>query len=92
LPSDQYGNVNAANVVTNLTRTFPSIRAGLVVAIGGGVPSKANDIRLGDVVVGSRVIQYDLGKLSAMEVTDDSLAESSAPTTKHCGFCATGGA
>lgn len=62
LPSDQYGNVNAANVVTNLTRTFPSIRAGLMVGIGGGVPSKSNDIRLGDVVVGSRVVQYDLGK------------------------------
>lgn len=62
LPAHQYGTNNAANVVTNLKRTFPSIRAGLMVGIGGGVPNKA-DIRLGDVVVGTRVMQYDLGKL-----------------------------
>ncbi len=61
LPAQQYGTINAANVVTNLKRTFPSIRAGLMVGIGGGVPSKA-DIRLGDVVVGTRVMQYDLCK------------------------------
>lgn len=61
LPITQYGTINAANVVTNLTRTFPSIRAGLMVGIGGGVPSKA-DVRLSDVVVGIRVMQYDMGK------------------------------
>ncbi|CAG9997124.1 unnamed protein product [Clonostachys byssicola] len=34
LPVGQYGTNNAANVVTNLRRTFPSIRAGLMVGIG----------------------------------------------------------
>ena len=34
-----------------------------MVGIGGGVPSKA-DVRLGDIVVGTRVIQHDLGKLT----------------------------
>ncbi|EXK25028.1 hypothetical protein FOMG_18286 [Fusarium oxysporum f. sp. melonis 26406] len=34
LPHDQYGNNNAAHVLSNLTRTFPSIRRGLVVGIG----------------------------------------------------------
>ncbi|KAJ5290909.1 hypothetical protein N7478_000160 [Penicillium angulare] len=62
LPTNQYGIVNAANVVTNLKRTFTSIRVGLMVGIGGGVPSKV-DIRLGDVVVGTRVMQIDLGKI-----------------------------
>jgi ankyrin repeat protein/nucleoside phosphorylase len=33
-----------------------------MVGIGGGVPSPANDIRLGDVVVGTRVMPYDLSK------------------------------
>ncbi|KAJ3480013.1 hypothetical protein NLG97_g8169 [Lecanicillium saksenae] len=61
LPATQYGTNNAANVVTHLVRTFPSIRLGLMVGIGGGVPSMA-DIRLGDIVVGTRVMQYDLGK------------------------------
>ncbi|KAL4900148.1 nucleoside phosphorylase domain-containing protein [Aspergillus multicolor] len=62
LPAMQYGTINAANVVTNLRRTFPSIRAGLMVGIGGGVPGK-DDIRLGDIVVGTRVMQSDLGKV-----------------------------
>ncbi|RBA10996.1 hypothetical protein FPRO05_14321 [Fusarium proliferatum] len=62
LPEGRYGLNNAANVLTHLVRTFPSIRAGLMVGIGGGVPSKA-DTRLGDIVVGTRVMQYDLGKI-----------------------------
>ncbi|KAJ6111442.1 hypothetical protein N7523_007503 [Penicillium sp. IBT 18751x] len=51
-----------------MKRTFTSLRFGLMVGIGGGVPSKT-DIRLGDVVVskpsdgGSGVIQYDFGKM-----------------------------
>jgi nucleoside phosphorylase len=62
LPTAQYGANNVANIATNLKRTFPSIRLGLMVGIGGGVPSMA-DIRLGDIVVGTRVMQYDLGKI-----------------------------
>ncbi|KAJ5675423.1 hypothetical protein N7462_008320 [Penicillium macrosclerotiorum] len=62
LPDGQYGTNNAAIVMTNMKRTFPSIRACLMVGIGGGVPSKA-DVRLGDIVVGTRVMQYDLGKV-----------------------------
>jgi hypothetical protein len=49
--------------------TFPAIRFGLMVGIGGGVPSKKIDIRLGDVVVSKPtagtfggVLQYDFGK------------------------------
>jgi nucleoside phosphorylase len=62
LPTDQYGIVNAANVATNIRRTFPAIRVGLMVGIGGGVPSQV-DVRLGDIVVGTRVMQIDLGKI-----------------------------
>ncbi|KAK2923678.1 Ankyrin repeat [Fusarium oxysporum f. sp. vasinfectum] len=61
LPIDQYGTNNAASVLSNMRRTFPNIEIGLMVGIGGGVPLKA-DIRLGDIVVGVRVMQYDLGK------------------------------
>ncbi|KAF6835506.1 hypothetical protein CMUS01_05730 [Colletotrichum musicola] len=60
LPTGQYGTNNAANVVSNLKKSFPSIRVGLMVGIGGGAPSKC-DIRLGDVV-GTRVMQCDLRK------------------------------
>lgn len=57
----QYGTVKAARVATDLKRTFPCIRATLMVGIGGGCPGQG-DIYLGDVVVGTRVMQYDLGK------------------------------
>ncbi|KAF5545319.1 ankyrin protein 3 [Fusarium phyllophilum] len=61
LPDAQYGLNNAASVLSNMRRTFPNIEIGLMVGIGGGVPRKA-DIRLGDIVVGVRVMQYDIGK------------------------------
>lgn len=74
LPADQYGTNNAAIVITNLKRTFPAIRVGLMVGIGGGVPTKT-DIRLGDIVVGTRVMQYDLGKM----VGDSRIQQTATP-------------
>jgi nucleoside phosphorylase len=62
------GTISAATVSAHMQTTFCSIRFGLMVGIGGGVPSTDNDIRLGDVVVskpsGVRVgvVQYDYGK------------------------------
>lgn len=61
LPNAQYGTNNAAIVATNLKRSFPSIQLGLMVGIGGAAPNQA-DLRLGDIVVGVRVMQYDMGK------------------------------
>ncbi|GFF40652.1 ankyrin repeat and protein kinase domain-containing protein 1 [Aspergillus udagawae] len=78
LPAAQYGTNNAANVMTNMKRTFSAIRAGLLVGIGGGVPSKA-DVRLGDVVVGTRVMQYDLGKV----VGNGQLRRTAIPRIPH---------
>ncbi|WDK09299.1 hypothetical protein CGRA01v4_00577 [Colletotrichum graminicola] len=63
LPLGQYGTNNAAIVASNMRSSFPSIRVGLMVGIGGGVPGDGFDIRLGDVVVSTTVIQYDLGKI-----------------------------
>ncbi|KAF4341379.1 Pfs domain protein [Fusarium beomiforme] len=59
LPS--YGTNNAAVVASHMSRTFPGIQVSMMIGIAGGVPTKA-DIRLGDVVVGIRVVQYDMGK------------------------------
>jgi nucleoside phosphorylase len=68
------GNNQAASVATQLMNDFPSIRFGLLVGIGGGVPDgEDNDIRLGDVVVSKPtatfggVVQYDMGKVKAGE-------------------------
>jgi nucleoside phosphorylase len=62
LPACYYGTNNAATVANNIERSFPSIHIRLMVGIGGGAPGKL-DLRLGDIVVGSRVMQYDLGKI-----------------------------
>ncbi|KAF5712420.1 ankyrin protein [Fusarium mundagurra] len=67
LPKGMIGNVPAATVASHLVTTFPSIKAGLMVGIGGGVPS--NKVRLGDVVVGTSsgdypgVVKWDAGKV-----------------------------
>ncbi|KAJ5899264.1 hypothetical protein N7495_004008 [Penicillium taxi] len=55
LPDGEYGTASAANVATNMLNTFHNVRIGLMVGIGGGVPSEKHDVRLGDVV-------YDFGK------------------------------
>lgn len=68
LPLGGYGTVSAAGVAINMVRSFPNIRIGLMVGIGGGAPSKQHDIRLGDIVVSTPsdgnggVFQYDFGK------------------------------
>ncbi|KAL4811582.1 hypothetical protein BDW67DRAFT_41010 [Aspergillus spinulosporus] len=68
LPNGVYGTVSATTVVSCMRLTFPRLQFGLMVGIGGGVPSKGNDIRLGDVVVSKPggkyggVIQYNYGK------------------------------
>ncbi|KAI9683447.1 MAG: hypothetical protein M1820_010920 [Bogoriella megaspora] len=62
MPSGAYGTTSAAVIAESMMRTFTSIRFNLMVGIGGGVPNATNDIRLGDVVVSTGVIQYDYGK------------------------------
>lgn len=61
------GNNPATAVAMQMRATFKRLRFGLMVGIGGGVPT-ASDIRLGDVVVSkpdktfAGVVQYDFGK------------------------------
>lgn len=65
LPNGEIGNNAAANIVTQMINTFPSIKFGLMVGIGGGIPGR---VRLGDIVVSRPsgpfpgVVQWDLGK------------------------------
>ncbi|PLN86206.1 hypothetical protein BDW42DRAFT_201158 [Aspergillus taichungensis] len=72
LPDSVYGTVFAATVVSRMCSTFPRLQFALMVGIGGGVPSKNPDIRLGDIVVGklgknhNGVVQYDYGKASLL--------------------------
>ncbi|KAI1455233.1 ankyrin repeat protein [Annulohypoxylon moriforme] len=65
LPKGKIGTNSAATVATRMVDTFPSIKVGLMVGIGGGIPP---NVRLGDVVVSAPVdeypgvVQWDLGK------------------------------
>ncbi|KAF7125986.1 hypothetical protein CNMCM5793_002345 [Aspergillus hiratsukae] len=68
------GKAAAANAAVNMVRTFPKIRFGLMVGIGGGATDapgpgvSTTDIFLGDVVVSQPhgdhggILQYDMGK------------------------------
>jgi nucleoside phosphorylase len=68
LPAGCIGNNPAAAVGAQMRAKFKGIRFGLMVGVGGGVPSVKNDIRLGDVVVShphqtfGGLVQYDTGK------------------------------
>lgn len=68
LPEGEYGTTSAATVARDMLHSFPNIRIGLMVGIGGGVWTAKHDVRLGDVVVSTRdggqggVFQYDFGK------------------------------
>ncbi|OAQ60153.1 G-protein beta WD-40 repeats containing protein [Pochonia chlamydosporia 170] len=50
LPDGEYGTPSAASVATNMLHSFPNVRIGVLVGIGGGAPSPKHDIRLGDIV------------------------------------------
>ncbi|KAH8684468.1 putative kinesin [Tricladium varicosporioides] len=68
LPAGLMGNGPAAIVANSMQRSFP-IKFGLMVGVGGGVWSKKDDIRLGDIVVSQPtgvhggVVQWDFGKM-----------------------------
>lgn len=68
LPDGEYGTASAASVARDMLHSFPNIRIGLMVGIGGGAPSPKHDIRLGDIVISAPrdgkggVFQYDFGK------------------------------
>ncbi|KAF5556910.1 purine uridine phosphorylase [Fusarium mexicanum] len=70
LPHGEYGIAPAASVARDMLHSFPNIRIGLMVGIGGGAPSPKHDIRLGDIVVSAcddgihgGVFNFDHGKV-----------------------------
>ncbi|KAL5610976.1 hypothetical protein FOBRF1_007093 [Fusarium oxysporum] len=84
LPKGQIGNNPAATVAAFMVSTFPSIRFGLMVGIGGGIPPK---VRLGDVVVSTPVgqfpgvVQWDFGKAKEGGSFERTGSLSSPPTS-----------
>jgi nucleoside phosphorylase len=62
LPAGSIGLVSASTVVASMRSTFPSIRFAFMVGIAGGSPRPTIDVRLGDVIIGTKVIPYRSGK------------------------------
>ncbi|KAH8690887.1 putative G-protein beta WD-40 repeat-containing protein [Talaromyces proteolyticus] len=48
LPAERIGKVSAATVASNMLRSFPAIRFGLMVGVGGGVPPDRNNNGVGE--------------------------------------------
>ncbi|KAE8153693.1 nucleoside phosphorylase domain-containing protein [Aspergillus avenaceus] len=78
LPTGHYGLVSTSGVADDMKARFPSIKLGFLVGIGGGAPSPKNDIRLGDVVIGTKIIQYGFGRKvnAAFKVTGHTFSPS----------------
>lgn len=64
----EYGSSSASRLVRDMIHAFPSIRAALLVGIGGAAPSSNHDIRLGDIIVGESVLQLDFGKTNQDQI------------------------
>ncbi|OJJ67574.1 hypothetical protein ASPBRDRAFT_135362 [Aspergillus brasiliensis CBS 101740] len=65
LPAETPGVVSASAVETTMRITFPSIQFTLMVGIAGAVPGpEKEDVRLGDVVIGTRIVPYEFGKVT----------------------------
>ena len=68
LPLGRIGKVPAGLVAKDMWRSFPKLRCGLMVGIGGGIPTEEMDMRLGDIAVSKPgykdggVVQYDYGQ------------------------------
>jgi hypothetical protein len=51
LSEGEYGISSIISVARDMLHSFPNVRIGLMVGIGGGVLSLKHDIRLGDIVI-----------------------------------------
>jgi nucleoside phosphorylase len=80
LPAEYYGVKSAGSTAEDMLYIFPNITIVLMVGIGGGLPTRRHDIRLGDVVVSAArngmggVFQYDWGRMTLGQ---------SFPTTRY---------
>ncbi|KAL7793811.1 hypothetical protein V8C37DRAFT_409391 [Trichoderma ceciliae] len=93
LPDGEYGTVAASAVARDMLHSFPNVRIGLMVGIGGGVPSERHDIRLGDVVVSATrnreggVFQYDFGKTIQAQEFQNTIVLDQPPMLLRSAVC-----
>ncbi|BCS19634.1 uncharacterized protein APUU_20066S [Aspergillus puulaauensis] len=61
-PSGWHGRIRASTIASDMRSSFPRMRFVLIVGIAGGAPSPKEDVRLGDVVLGTQVVPWNTGK------------------------------
>lgn len=61
-PSGWHGRIRASAIAHDMRSSFPRMRFVLIVGIAGAAPSPKEDIRLGDVVLGTQVVPWNTGK------------------------------
>lgn len=61
-PSGWHGRIRASTIVHDMRSSFPTMRFVLMVGIAGGAPSAKEDVRLGDVVLGTQVVPWNTGR------------------------------
>lgn len=59
---EEYDISIVAKAASDMDKTFTTLERIFLVGIGGGFPSKEHGIRLGNVVVGTGIIQHGMGK------------------------------
>ncbi|KAJ9662596.1 hypothetical protein H2198_001268 [Neophaeococcomyces mojaviensis] len=66
LPYKEFGPIEASKCASKLVRVHPSLEEdgsyGFLVGIAGGIWSRDNDVRLGDVVIATRIWDWRSGK------------------------------
>ena len=89
LPDGEYGTASAAGVATTMLHSFPNIRMGLMVGIGGGAPSTKHDIHLSNIMVSAPrdseggVLQYDFNKTIQEQAFQHTRFLNQPPTILH---------
>ncbi len=83
------GKASAAHVSSDLQHSYRNLRLVLLVGICGGVPFAGDtEIMLGDVVISSSLVQYDLGDSIRMVFVTNKAARTAWPCpTKNSKTC-----
>ncbi|KAK1255027.1 hypothetical protein MKX08_009022 [Trichoderma sp. CBMAI-0020] len=50
-------------LASDIEKSFPNVKSYFAVGVGGGIPSERHDIRLGDVVVSTGIIRFDVERV-----------------------------
>ena len=69
LENAQYGIDSASDAADDMRSSFPMVRILLIAGIAGGIPTLKNDMRLGDVVVGTEIIRFAGGATGELKHT-----------------------